>query len=684
MRKILIAWIIVLMPTLFVSSDGVAKGQEKKEASKSGTSGPTKGPVDPLKNLPPVALGDTISKFGKTLTGVYMPIFVKEIAKPFDGFTKHMAYALALLLACIGGMKLWKKGLDLKGDDLWWMGFRLFASVLLITVCQNWITGLMGLGVGLTYGDGKTFLAAVQSEEGPIFPGDPEGEGGSYLQNKRNLLETSFNETYKRFVEGGFTVKVTGDPAIPDSTITVIKPNPGDIDVVGIIMPNSSEVQDNNWIASYLKGLSPSSWNPRTMFSLLNGSRGFMEVGFLFLNMLIMFTLPILKILAPFYAALITDEEYGKTISGSFFQGVLVFTLVFPFVAIFVEIFSYMLGNIALLGFTSTADGTSVSRVTAYAWDPQTLSTVQQANPYWHIALGIALFSASGFFSLITPFLAYRFAKGDVLGAMVTSVSAVGGAFAAVGISYLSASAGAAIGRTADSLSNTGEKQAADVSAAAARTAAIQSAKGAYAQSRISNEGRIAAANARFEAYTKPGGINEQQANHNTGVTTQQIGEEQASGTGLSNVAEAGERILKGYGAAYGSGGVFSPVKSSTGFVREVVGNGTLSQQSFDRRRENARYNEKSQAQINNSRDGVERSGEVGRAEADIRGAGAKLGGDIKAANTQYAGQMSANRIKHDFAELVSQVRNVGNIVTEVGRSASTSFLGVFDQLNRT
>lgn len=684
MKKVLVPWLIVAIPLLFFCFDGVAPAQEKKEAPKSGNSGPTKEPIDPLTKLPPVALGDTIAKFGKTLTGVYMPIFVKEIGRPFEGYTKQIAYGLTLLLACIAGIKLWKKGMDLKGDDLWWMGFRLFASLLLITICQNWITGLMGLGIGLTYGDGKTFIAAVQAEEGIIVQGEPEGEGGSYLQFKRNQLETSFNETYKRFVERGFTVKVTGDPAIPDSTVTVTNPNPGDIDVVGIIMPNSSEVQDNNWIATYLKGLNPSSWNPRTMFSLLNSSRGFMEVGFLFLNMLIMFTLPILKILAPLYAALITDEEYGKTISGSFFQGVVVFTLVFPFVAIFVEIFSYMLGNIALLGFTSTADGSSVSNITAYAWDPQTLTTVQKANPYWHIALGIALFSASGFFAMITPFLAYRFAKGDVLGAMVTSVSAVGGAFAAVGISYLSASAGAAFSRTVESLTNNGEKQAADVSAAAARNAAVQSARGAYAQSRISNEGRIAAANARFEAYTGKGGINDQQAIHNKGITNQQIDEEQASGTGLSNVAEAGERILKGYGAAYGSGGVFSPVQSTKGFVREVVGNKTLSQQSFDRRRENSGGNEASQAKINNARDGVERSGEVTRAQADIRGAGAKLGADIQSASTQYGGQMTANQIRHNYAELASRVRNVGAVITASLDAASRNLTGVFDQLNRT
>src|SRR6266478_7634257 len=150
-----------------------------------------------------------------------------------------------------------------------------------------------------------------------------------------------------------------------------------------------------------------------------------------------------LRLLAPFMVAVGTDKKLAERITYPFVWGTIVFTLIFPVVRDVIIYISYTVGAFGLMLYKGQA---------IYTIDETTAELVKNNyyDPKFIIIITLVTMTVSGLCLWLSPYIAYRFATGQVFEAVSSTASGWMSAIVGSAIEFAGLKAGASIQRQAE------------------------------------------------------------------------------------------------------------------------------------------------------------------------------------------------------------------------------------------
>jgi hypothetical protein len=339
-----------------------------------------------------------------------IPKLQSEIESPLLSWFEKIAIVLAALVVMFSFARLWRENNGAGADAFWWFG-RLAVCLALL-------------------GSGPFLISYLNSIGNQIARGN-ELIGDSVLSRFYHGQRDSFNDSYQKFTEGLFTVKVNGQD-VP------VAPGPNGTDVVlGVLYDKEANLKDVE------RKLDVSAWNMPTMFSVMSFARGIIEFGDLFLIMLSGFLLIAVRLAAPLMIAVAIDRKLANKISYPFLWGVVVLTLVWPVVSYLIRGLAYLAGNLAM----AVGDPDPL-----YAWDPATMQVISNplAQPIYTIVIAAAIMLITGLCVWFSPVIAHKISMGQVYESVSSTVSGWAAAIVGTGVELVSAQAAAALHNQAE------------------------------------------------------------------------------------------------------------------------------------------------------------------------------------------------------------------------------------------
>lgn len=355
------------------------------------------------------SLSDNIAALSQR-AGALLPYINNEIVSKLIGWFELLAWVLGNCLAGFAMLRIAREDNGEGSNLLWWFG-RLALFFM-----------LSGTGLAIING-----MSAIGYE---IANGNESGQR-SVLQNLYLAQRDSFNDSYAKFQQNLFTVKVNGQE-------TAVNPVPlGSESVLGILVDTDSTIQNFDQKADV------SQWNISTMMTWLNFERALLEFGDLILVILGAALTLGLKLAMPFMLACIVDKHIANKTTYPFFYGVIALTLLWPSVSKIIRIVAYMWGNVAM----AVGDSSPL-----YIWDYQTMQAITDplAQPQYTIALAAFAMGLGALCLYGTPFISLYLLSGRVYESVATVVSSWMGAMVGTGIEKYSAEAAASINRQAE------------------------------------------------------------------------------------------------------------------------------------------------------------------------------------------------------------------------------------------
>lgn len=247
--------------------------------------------------------------------GEMIPKLQSELESPLLPWFETISIVLAALIVIFSFAWLWRENNGAGADVFWWFG-RLAVCLALLGSGPFLINNLNIIGKQIAQGN--------------------ELIGDSVLSRFYHTQRDSFNNSYQKFTEGLFTVRVNGKD-VP------VKPGPNGTDILlGVLYDKEANIKDVE------RKLDVSSWNMPTMFSVLSLSRGIIEFGDLFLIMMSGFLMIAMRLAAPFMIAIAIDRNLANKISYPFLWGVIVLTMIWPAVSYLIRSLAYLTGNMAM------------------------------------------------------------------------------------------------------------------------------------------------------------------------------------------------------------------------------------------------------------------------------------------------------------------------------------------------
>src|SRR5258706_514732 len=356
------------------------------------------------------SLSDNIAAMSQR-AGSLLPYINDEIVSKLIGWFELLAWVFGNCLAGFAMLRVMREN-NGEGSDLYWWFGRLALFFM-----------LSGTGLAIING-----MSAIGYE---IANGNETGQQ-SVLQRLYLAQRDSFNDSYAKFQQNMFTVKVDGRE-------TSVNPVPlGNESVLGIIVDSESTIQD------FDKKADVSQWNISTMMTWLNFERALIEFGDLILVILAAALTLGLKLAMPFMLAGIVDKNIASKTTYPFFYGLIALTLVWPSVSKIIRIVAYMWGNVAM----AVGDGSPL-----YIWNYQTMRAISNplAQPQYTVALAAFGMGLGALCLYGTPFISLYFLSGRIYESVATVVSSWMGAMVGTGIQKYSAEAAASINRQAES-----------------------------------------------------------------------------------------------------------------------------------------------------------------------------------------------------------------------------------------
>src|SRR5438105_1990117 len=245
------------------------------------------------------SLSDNIAALSQR-AGSLLPYFENEIVSKLMGWFELLAWVIGNCLAGFAMLRIVREDNGEGGNLYWWFG-RLALFFMLSGTSLAIVNGLTGIG-------------------NEIANGNETGQR-SVLQNLYLAQRDSFNDSYAKFQQNMFTVKVDGRE-------TAINPVPlGSESVLGILVDTDSTIQNFDQKADV------SQWNISTMMTWLNFERALIEFGDLILVILGAALTLALKLAMPFMLACIVDKQIASKTTYPFFYGVIALTLLWPSVS---------------------------------------------------------------------------------------------------------------------------------------------------------------------------------------------------------------------------------------------------------------------------------------------------------------------------------------------------------------
>src|SRR5437773_3067066 len=358
---------------------------------------------------PTRSLSDNIAALSQR-AGSLLPYFENEIVSKLIGWFELLAWVIGNCLAGFAMLRVIRED-NGEGPNLYWWFGRLALFFMLSGTSLAIVNGMSAIGYEIANGN--------------------ETGQRSILQNLYLAQRDSFNDSYSKFQQNLFTVKVDGRE-------TAVNPVPlGSESVLGILVDTDSTVQNFDQKADV------SQWSISTMMAWLNFERALIEFGDLILVILGAALTLALKLAMPFMLACIVDKQIASKTTYPFFFGLVALTLLWPSVSKIIRIIAYMWGNVAM----AVGDSSPL-----YIWDYQTMRAITNplAQPQYTVALAVFAMGLGALCLYGTPFISLYLLSGRVYESVATVVSSWMGAMVGTGIEKYSAEAAASINRQAE------------------------------------------------------------------------------------------------------------------------------------------------------------------------------------------------------------------------------------------
>jgi hypothetical protein len=355
------------------------------------------------------SLSDNIAALSQR-AGSLLPYIDNEIVSKLIGWFELLAWIIGNCLAGFAMLRIMRED-NGEGSNLYWWFGRLALFFMLSGTSLAIINGMSAIGYEIANGN--------------------ESGQRSVLQQLYLAQRDSFNDSYAKFQQNMFTVKVDGRE-------TAVNPVPlGSESVLGIIVDSESTIQNFDQKADV------SQWNLSTMMTWLNFERGLIEFGDLILVILAAAIALAMKLAMPFMLAGIVDKQIASKTTYPFFYGVVALTLVWPSVSKIIRIVAYMWGNVAM----AVGDSSPL-----YIWNYDTMRAITDplAQPQYTIALAAFGMGLGALCLYGTPFISLYFLSGRIYESVATVTSSWMGAMIGAGIEKYSAEAAASINRQAE------------------------------------------------------------------------------------------------------------------------------------------------------------------------------------------------------------------------------------------
>ena len=367
------------------------------------------GPSPTPAPSPVRSLSDNIAALSQR-AGSLLPYINDEIVSKLIGWFELLAWVFGNCLAGFAMLRVMREN-NGEGSDLYWWFGRLALFFMLSGTSLAIINGMSAIGYEIANGN--------------------ETGQQSVLQRLYLAQRDSFNDSYAKFQQNMFTVKVDGREE-------AVNPVPlGTESVLGILVDTDSTIQNFDQKADV------SQWNIATMMSWLNFERALIEFGDLILVILGAALTLGLKLAMPFMLACIVDKNIANKTTYPFFYGVIALTLIWPSVSEVIRIVAYMWGNVAM----AVGDSSPL-----YIWDYQTMRAITNPllQPEYTVALAVFAMGLGALCLYGTPFISLYLLSGRVYESVATVVSSWMGAMVGTGIEKYSAEAAASVNRQAE------------------------------------------------------------------------------------------------------------------------------------------------------------------------------------------------------------------------------------------
>jgi hypothetical protein len=342
--------------------------------------------------------------------GSLLPYIDNEIVSKLIGWFELLAWIIGNCLAGFAMLRVMRED-NGEGPNLYWWFGRLALFFMLSGTSLAIINGMTAIGYEIANGN--------------------ETGQQSVLQKLYLAQRDSFNDSYAKFQQNLFTVKVNGQE-------TAVNPvQLGSESVLGILVDTDSTIQNFDQKADV------SQWNISTMMTWLNFERALIEFGDLILVILGAAITLGMKLAMPFMIACIVDKHLASKTTYPFFYGVIALTLVWPSVSKVIRIVAYMWGNVAM----AVGDSSPL-----YVWDYNTMRAITDplAQPQYTIALAAFAMGLGALCLYGTPFISLYLLSGRIYESVATVTSSWMGAIIGTGIEKYSAEAAASINRQAE------------------------------------------------------------------------------------------------------------------------------------------------------------------------------------------------------------------------------------------
>lgn len=365
------------------------------------------------------SLSDNIAAISQRAASL-LPYIDNEIVSKLIGWFELLGWVLGNCLAGFAMLRIAREENGEGGNLYWWFG-RLALFFVLSGTGLAIVNGMSAIGYEIANGN--------------------ESSQRSILQTLYLAQRDSFNESYAKFQQNMFTVKVDGRE-------TAINPVPlGSESILGIIVDTDSTIQNFDQKADV------SQWDLSTLLTWLNFERGLIEFGDLILVILGAALALGTKLAMPFMIACIVDKHIASKTTYPFFYGVIALTLLWPSVSKIIRIIAYMWGNVAM----AVGDDSPL-----YIWNYETMRAITNplAQPQYTLALAAFAMGLGALCLYGTPFISLYLLSGRIYESVATVVSSWMGAMVGTGIEKYSAEAAAALNRQAESTQYTAGYQA--------------------------------------------------------------------------------------------------------------------------------------------------------------------------------------------------------------------------------
>jgi len=356
------------------------------------------------------SLSDNIAAISQRAASL-LPYIDNESVSKLIGWFELLGWVLGNCLAGFAMLRITREENGEGGNLYWWFG-RLALFFMLSGTGLAIVNGMTAIGYEIANGNESTQRSILQS---------------LYVAQR-----DSFNDSYAKFQQNMFTVKV-------DDRETAVNPVAlGGESILGIIVDTDSTIQNFDQKADV------SQWDLSTMMTWLNFERALIEFGDLILVILGAALALAMKLAMPFMIACIVDKHIASKTTYPFFYGVIALTLLWPSVSKIIRIIAYMWGNVAM----AVGDDSPL-----YIWRYETMRAITNplTQPQYTIALAAFAMGLGALCLYGTPFISLYLLSGRIYESVATVVSSWMGAMVGTGIEKYSAEAAAAINRQAES-----------------------------------------------------------------------------------------------------------------------------------------------------------------------------------------------------------------------------------------